>query len=117
MDEKEQEGSMKPLPYVWPDTVPSPVYSFNEDKLLAEIKFYIDKTYSGHYVGNYQAMDVIHDSGHGMGFALGNVIKYAKRYGKKDGYNRADLLKLIHYGILALNCHDDNNEKGSNEQR
>jgi hypothetical protein len=33
-------------------------------------------------------------------------MKYAQRYGKKDGYNRADLLKVIHYGFLALNNHD-----------
>jgi|TARA_B100001093_G_scaffold505165_1_gene562087 hypothetical protein len=46
------------------------------------------------------------DSGHGEGFCIGNIMKYAQRYGKKDGYNRADLLKVIHYGFLALNNHD-----------
>jgi len=29
-------------------------------------------------------------------------MKYAQRYGKKDGKNRRDLLKVIHYGIIAL---------------
>jgi hypothetical protein len=29
-------------------------------------------------------------------------LKYAQRYGKKDGKNRRDLLKVIHYGIIAL---------------
>jgi hypothetical protein len=43
-----------------------------------------------------------------MGFALGNVLKYAQRYGKKDGHNRADLLKILHYTIIALDCHDKN---------
>ena len=33
-------------------------------------------------------------------------MKYAQRYGKKDGYNRADLFKVIHYGFLALYNHD-----------
>ena len=33
-------------------------------------------------------------------------MKYAQRYGKKDGYNRADLLKIIHYGFFALHNHD-----------
>lgn len=86
-------------------------YSFNEQRLLEEIKKYIDSTYSGHYGGNYQAMEIIEDSGHGMGFTLGNVIKYAKRYGKKDGFNRKDLLKMIHYSILALAVHDKENGK------
>ena len=27
-------------------------------------------------------------------------MKYAQRYGKKDGYNRADLLKIIHYAFF-----------------
>ena len=46
------------------------------------------------------------DSGHGDGFCIGNIIKYAQRYGKKDGYNRKDLLKVLHYGIMALHNHD-----------
>ena len=29
-------------------------------------------------------------------------MKYEQRYGKKDGKNRRDLLKVIHYGIIAL---------------
>ena len=36
------------------------------------------------------------------GFCLGNVIKYAKRYGKKQGKNDLDLLKIIHYTIILL---------------
>jgi hypothetical protein len=34
-------------------------------------------------------------------------MKYAQRYGKKNGKDRNDLLKIIHYGIIALY----NNEK------
>ena len=44
-----------------------------------------------------------------MGFSLGNILKYAQRYGKKNGHNRDDLLKLWHYGIIALHVHDLNN--------
>ena len=41
-------------------------YKFNEDKLLQELKGYIDATYSQHYASDkYQATDVIIDSGHG----------------------------------------------------
>lgn len=91
-------------------------YSFNEDNLIQEVADYIDSTYTKHYAGGeYQAMEIITDAGYGMGFALGNVIKYSKRYGKKQGFNRDDLLKMIHYGFLALAVHDI--EKGNNEQK
>lgn len=92
-------------------------YSFNENEIIQEIQKYIDSTYNQHYgTGKYQATDLIIDSGHGLGFTLGNVIKYAKRYGKKQGYNREDLMKMIHYAILSLYVHDLNeNNKGNNE--
>ena len=47
-----------------------------------------------------QATEFIFDSGHGRGFCMGNVMKYAQRYGKKEGANPADLLKIIHYAIM-----------------
>jgi len=84
-------------------------YKFNEGALIEELQNYIDKTYGGHYSKNqFQSTEFIIDCGHGMGFALGNVLKYAQRYGKKEGHNRADLLKILHYTIIALNCHDKN---------
>ena len=82
-------------------------YAFNEDEILDEMQEYIDSTYDAHYSQNqYQSTEIIEDMGHGMGFALGNVIKYCQRYGKKAGYNRDDLKKVIHYGIIALAMHD-----------
>ena len=82
-------------------------YKFNEDKILTIIKSYIDKTYTQHYAnGKYQATDMIIDAGHGEGFAVGNIIKYAMRYGKKNGHNQADLLKIIHYAIMAIHLQD-----------
>ena len=82
-------------------------YAFNEKALLEEMQEYIDGTYDAHYSQDkYQSTQIIEDMGHGMGFALGNVIKYCQRYGKKDGFNRNDLKKVIHYGIIALAMHD-----------
>jgi hypothetical protein len=83
-------------------------YKFNEDQLVNELKRYIDSTYNSHYVGsdNIQAFELITAAGHGMGFTIGDIIKYASRYGKKDGRNRQDLLKILHYTILALYVHD-----------
>ena len=82
-------------------------YKFNEEEYLEELKKYIKTTYDEHYAKNkYQATDVIIDSGHGVGFCLGNIFKYAKRYGLKNGYARSDLLKILHYTIIALHVHD-----------
>jgi hypothetical protein len=82
-------------------------YKYNEGETLALLKDYIDSTYSEHYSQNkYQATEFIIDSGHGEGFCIGNIMKYAQRYGRKDGYNKNDLLKVIHYAIIALHNHD-----------
>ena len=85
-------------------------YKFNEDKNLQELKAYVDATYSEHYASDkYQATDVIIDSGHGEGFAMGNIMKYAKRYGNKEGKNKKDLFKILHYAIIMLDVHDIEN--------
>lgn len=81
-------------------------YKYNEQNALREIKEYIDSTYTQHYSGKYQATDMIIDAGHGTGFCIGNIMKYAKRYGKKDGLNKKDLLKIIHYAIIQLHVHE-----------
>ena len=82
-------------------------YIFDEREYLIELEEYINTTYDEHYAQNkYQATDVIIDSGHGIGFCVGNIFKYAKRYGLKNGYARSDLLKILHYAIIALHVHD-----------
>ena len=84
-----------------------PDYKYNEDALIKEFKAYIDETYSQHYsLDKFQATEFIIDSGPGTGFCLGNVMKYAQRYGKKGGHNRADLLKVLHYALIQLYIHD-----------
>ena len=89
-------------------------YKFNENELIRELQDYIDSTYSAHYSRNkFQSTEFIIDCGHGQGFALGNVLKYVQRYGKKDGYNRADLMKVLHYALIALYNHD--HEEMNNE--
>ena len=90
-------------------------YRYNEDKALETLKSYIDATYGQHYSRDkFQATEFIIDGGHGEGFCIGNVLKYAQRYGKKDGRNRKDLLKILHYAIIMLYVHDLN-EGNENE--
>ena len=88
-------------------------YKYDEGEALVELKEYINSTYDEHYSKNkFQATEFIIDGGHGEGFCIGNIMKYAQRYGKKGGKNRSDLLKVVHYGIIALHI---NNMENDNE--
>ena len=87
-------------------------YKFNEGALITELQNYIDSTYDSHYSRNkFQSTEFITDCGHGMGFAIGNVLKYAQRYGRKGEIAdaRKDLQKVLHYAIIALSIHDSDN--------
>jgi hypothetical protein len=82
-------------------------YKFNEKVNIGQLQDYVDSTYSAHYAKNkFQATEFIIDGGHGEGFCIGNIMKYAQRYGNKDGYNRKDLMKVLHYALIALHVHD-----------
>ena len=95
----------------------SPNYKYNEGALIQELQSYIDETYGQHYSQNkYQATEFIIDGGHGMGFCIGNILKYAQRYGKKDGTNRKDLLKVLHYAIIELHVHDIGEQEAEEEK-
>ena len=84
-------------------------YKYNEGDLLRQVTEYVNATYGQHYSQNkYQATEFIIDGGHGVGFTVGNIMKYAQRYGHKGTPEdwRKDLMKVIHYAIIALHVHD-----------
>lgn len=81
-------------------------FTRNEDKILKEIYEYIAATYGQHY-RTKQGTDVIddwEDAGIDISNFQGNIMKYAKRFGKKEGSNPKDILKIIHYSVLLLNA-------------
>jgi hypothetical protein len=85
-------------------------YKYREDELLDELKAYVDATYGEHYSRDkFQATEFIIDGGHGTGFCIGNVLKYAQRYGKKGTHEdaRKDLMKVLHYALIQLYVHDE----------
>tara|TARA_Y100001937_G_scaffold128118_1_gene202576 strand:- start:1212 stop:1691 length:480 start_codon:yes stop_codon:yes gene_type:complete len=89
-------------------------YKYDEDKLIEEFKKYVDSTYSAHYSKEkFQATEFIMDGGHGTGFCIGNVLKYAQRYGKKGTHAdaRKDLMKVLHYALMQLYIHDSEDKK------
>ena len=80
-------------------------FKYDEHIIINEVYDHIKNTYDEHYSKNkYQATEFIIDAGHGAGFCIGNIMKYAQRYGKKRNRQdrRKDLLKIIHYAIIAL---------------
>ena len=78
-------------------------YKFKEKIILDDVMKYIDNTYGGHYAQSQrQSTENIIDQGHGDGFCMGNIMKYTQRYGKKEGKNKADLMKVIHYAVIQL---------------
>ena len=87
-------------------------YKRNEDKIIAGIKAYVDATYNAHYSGS-AGRDVC-DDWENMGIAkeayMSNIVKYVKRFGKKEGENPKDIMKIIHYCIFLLNELESNTE-------
>ena len=82
---------------------PKSVLKYNENKYLDEALEYIEGTYRKHYSSNKQGVqtfDLILATGHAPSFCIGNILKYASRLGKKDGWNKDDIKKMIHYALL-----------------
>tara|TARA_R110002073_G_scaffold117171_1_gene255652 strand:- start:565 stop:837 length:273 start_codon:yes stop_codon:yes gene_type:complete len=83
-------------------------YNYNEDVNIKLVKDYIDSTYGQHYVGNkeIQTVDFWESLGSLDTTCRDTAIKYLARYGKKNGRNKKDLLKAIHYIILMMYAQD-----------
>lgn len=96
----EKQSSMdKPINHLW---------KYDEDKILKDIQDYVTGTYKSHYCGqeaNYkdiQTIDLMAAKELAANFCQANILKYGSRYGSKDGRNKIDLLKVIHYAMLLL---------------
>ena len=81
---------------------------YHEKEILKDIEDYVSSTYNGHYTGtkhefrNVQTLDLMASRDLASAFCQANVIKYASRYGSKEGKNKRDLQKVIHYAMLLL---------------
>ena len=87
-------------------------FKYHEEEILKDIEEYVSQTYKGHYTGkshefrNVQTIDLMASKELAAGFCQANILKYGSRYGNKDGKNKKDLMKVIHYAMLLL--HFDN---------
>jgi hypothetical protein len=80
-------------------------YKYAEDKIIADFKTYIDKTYGQHYNSEgdfFQAFDAWIALGDSTPTFRNTAIKYLWRYGKKNGNNKDDLMKTLHYVLMML---------------
>ena len=83
-------------------------YKYHEEEILKDIEEYVSKTYQGHYTGakhefrKVQTIDLMAARDIATDFCQANILKYGSRYGSKDGRNKTDLLKVIHYAMLLL---------------
>ena len=87
---------------------------YNEDIILKEIGDYIKSTYGQHYAQvkeGVQVQDLLRSCGIDKDFCQANAIKYLARFGKKNGRNRSDLLKAVHYIVLLMDSEDNSNPK------
>ena len=83
-------------------------FKYHEDEILKDIQEYVSRTYQGHYTGTkhefrkVQTNDLMAARDIAPQFCQANILKYGSRYGSKDGKNKTDLLKVIHYAMLLL---------------
>ena len=83
-------------------------YKYHETEIINDIEDYVSGTYNGHYTGkehefrNVQTIDLMAARDIAPQFCQANILKYGSRYGSKDGRNKKDLLKVIHYAMLLL---------------
>ena len=81
---------------------------YHEEEILKDVEEYVSRTYNGHYTGtkheyrNVQTIDLMASRDLASDFCQANILKYGSRYGSKDGKNKKDLLKVIHYAMLLL---------------
>jgi hypothetical protein len=76
-------------------------YRYNEGGVLNELAEYVNNTYSEHYVTEgFQIQDVFLHLNIAEPFCRANAIKYLYRFGDKNGKNKKDLLKALHYIML-----------------
>ena len=83
-------------------------FKYHEDEILKDIHEYVSRTYQGHYTGTkhefrkVQTIDLMAARDIATGFCQANILKYGSRYGSKNGRNKTDLLKVVHYAMLLL---------------
>jgi len=84
------------------------LWKYNEEQILKDVSEYVTSTYGSHYCGqnqeykDIQTIDLMAAKDLAQDFCQANILKYGSRYGAKNGRNKRDLMKVIHYSMLLL---------------
>lgn len=80
-------------------------YKYAEGQIISDFHKYIDKTYTQHYQTDEERLQCF-DAWIALGEATptfrNTAMKYLWRYGKKNGNNKDDLMKVLHYTLMCL---------------
>lgn len=96
-----------------PGAVTSVKYKYAEDEIIRDFTEYLNSTYGEHYMSDnekVECFDVWLALGDSVPTFRNTAIKYLWRYGKKDGSNKKDLFKVLHYTLMCL--YADHYKKG-----
>ena len=89
---------------------------YNEDQIMTNINNYIRSTYNEHYSvdkSGFQVQDMLRHLDIDKDFCQANAIKYLCRFGKKNGKNKVDIYKAVHYIVLLLDSLDNEDTKNN----
>lgn len=86
------------------DNTPRIEYKYSEDEIIEDLSDYVNQTYGEHYKGKdeIECFDAWIALGTASGTFRDTAMKYLWRYGKKNGNNKDDLMKAMHYIMLLL---------------
>jgi len=82
-----------------------PYWKYSEDEILSDFREYLASTYGEHYKSDSKDIECF-DAWIALGDSTptfrNTALKYLWRYGSKEGNNKKDLLKALHYIVLML---------------
>lgn len=103
--EEKKTYTMKDIADIRPTKSSNINYKYREKEILADLSAYLDRTYGEHYNQNdenVQCFDAWLSRSGATDTFVNTAMKYLWRYGKKNGNNKEDLMKTLHYVFMAL---------------
>lgn len=95
---------------------------YDESLYMEKVLDHILKTNTAHYSGDIQYVEWNFSKRKSVDFFIDSAETYLARYGKKSGYNREDLMKAIHFILIAwyfsdrLQLEQDMNKREKTEE-
>ncbi len=75
---------------------------YSEYQIYSEALTHALSTYKSHYASEIEPLEFIFEKDLDVNFFINSALTYQARYGKKKGHNERDLLKAIHFLVIAV---------------